>query len=85
MNSKCPKRVGSCRHFEVSKAIEAVNVYGTAYIWQYYISHVGDFDDVIAFSSGSKGMVCHDHKCPSAANEANSNMRTFGINQNIDH
>ena len=25
----------------------------------------------------SKGMVCHDHKCPSAANEANSNMRTF--------
>ena len=23
--------------------------YGTAYIWRYYISHVGDFDDVIAF------------------------------------
>ena len=29
--------------------IDVVDIYGTAYIWRYYISHVGEFDDVIAF------------------------------------
>jgi hypothetical protein len=41
---------------------------------------------LLLFSSGGiERDGCHDHKCPSAANEANSNMRMFGINQNIDH